>query len=1235
MSDDKAVSEIVGEMLMLAVTVIAFSAIAMFVFSFQGADESPNVDITTWVDVPSSTMYFRNMGGDVVDVDELRLVLNLNGSIVELSSADIISIYGGYVWNTGDVISINSSDNWGIDIEKEDLISANLVHTPSSSLLISGPILGDEVASGSFLVPPGPSGCMISCWTLNENSGSVAYDSVGGNDGTVHDATWTPGINGSALLFNGDDDRVEVDDDSTLNPREAISVEAWVKWSIDPAGGDNWANIVNKGGEYQYQLQHGPGNTAFEFALQTMDDRKWVYSTTSPVQDRWYHVVGTYSTFDSQMCIYVDGVLEDTQTLTGEVLTTGDPLMIGKHNDQDRNFEGVIDEVCVYGCKLTDFQVRERYERFRGPSAPVLSAQSPATPHSSSITQAVTFSATSDQDSYNEFLLDGVRQGWSNGTSPSFELSGVAAGSYTVTLIARNSTDMSLTDTMTWVWNVTTGYNNYAEWLVLNKPDKGGILRDGGYLSFTNDGNYRYVEIDGIRYDLQIGDEVKLEVLGDQTSGEINMNGPSSQISTFDLDVKFYVDGVLQDSGPVTSIYVSPFSDLVSTLSYELAPYDSQVYLEVNGSTVIPWWPVNSTGVNVYEIGVYDTGVTNLNFDPSGTYLVSSGYYELVDGSVVTGGNACWPLDENSGTIAYDSMGVNDGTVNGASWTTGVNGSALSFDGVNDYMQIDDPVIDGYPFTVCAWIRTNASGDDMVIASLADSSRSNSYYGIFIDHPRGIGIRARNTATREVFGSTDVADGQWHYVVGVFASDSERRLYVDGVLEATDTSASTYNSDADAWSTGRWPTSLPDAYFEGDIDEVCVNGTAWSDAQVVAQYASYMSQSTVNDAWWRFEGTGDALDSIGDNDGVFVEDATRGSGVNGSALVVGGRDDYVSVPDGADLDLLEEGTIEAWINMDSYLSYSGIVHKGEENDWSDEAYTLQFYNTRKVLLGILNEDGDDVTLESTTYLADDTWYHLVGTWDASSLKIYVNGALENTAPNTVGSARNSDGSLQLGAQLTEDYSGYDKFGFNGIVDEVRLYHRALDAGEVQQQYLLNAPAAPSTTVSYRVSGSRDDAEERINNGKMDRSSSDLELIKDSNDQEVGIRFRNVDIPQGSTIESATVTFVIDEYADDETDLEVYAHDIDDSPEFETDKRDITDRDKTTASVQWNDLPSLTVGEELESVDISPVIQEIVNRPGWSAGNSLSVIITGSGKRTVESYDGSSSDAALISITYSS
>ncbi|MHC1576179.1 MAG: LamG domain-containing protein, partial [Methanosarcinaceae archaeon] len=973
----------------------------------------------------------------------------------------------------------------------------------------------------------------------------------------------------------------------------------------------------------EYQLQHGNGNSKFEVAVRTDDRRRYVKSTTSPEVNEWYYVVGTYSSFDEELSIYVNGVKERSRTHTGHIHISSDDLFIGERGDNSRYFTGVIDEVRVSDRRLTDTQILARYELFNG-SAPTLSGQTPSTPHSSNTTTSVTFSATSDQSSNNEFLLNGTHVSWSNGTSPSYTNSSATVGSYNLTLIAHSSTKAALTDSMTWTWNVSEECT-YADQIILNKPTKGGIIKDGGYISFTNDGNYRYVDIGGTRHNLNAGDFVKLEIVNDQTSGELDMNIGSSQITTFNFNVNLHINGNLEDSGQVTSIYVKPISDYDSTLRYELPSYSSQMYLEVNGSIVIPWSPNNSSAVNISNIGFYNPGITRINFNPSSTYLQASGYWTISEKDD-KGHASQWLLDENSGTNAYDSIGNNDGTIHGAIWTTGISNSALSFDGLNDHVAMNDSIIHDYPFTVVAWINTSASGKDQTIISLADSSVDNSYYGIYIDHPRGIAIRARNTAVRTKYGSANVTDGQWHHVVGVFAAENDRKLYVDGVLNASTTIGVTFNSNVDRWNIGRWADSTPKSYFEGIIDEVHVNNTAWTADDVASHYAATSPEENSGfvSQWSMDENTGTiTYDSADGNDGT-IHGATWATGANNSALSFDGNNDHVKVLDSNNLDITDSITIIGWVKAtDGSGGVSGsIIDKG----WDAFSLVKDKWGGWKVTYRISNSNQAvqwDWGKEHGRYPSDGQWYHVAATYNGSRIVLYIDGVMDNSK-GVSGMLSTSDRDMMIGCN-----QGNSNF-FDGMIDELAIYDRALSAEEIQHHY---STFTIPYSVSCRVNASNDDAEERVSNGYMYRYSSDLELVRDGSDQEIGIRFTNVAIPQGSTIGSANLVFVIDEEENRNTDLNIYGHDIDDSPEFDNDDYDITNRTKTTSYVQWDDLPAPAVGETLESPDVSAVIQEVINRPGWSSGNSLSIIINGSGRRTVESYSGVPDSAPLLNITY--
>ncbi len=187
--------------------------------------------------------------------------------------------------------------------------------------------------------------------------------------------------------------------------------------------------------------------------------------------------------------------------------------------------------------------------------------------------------------------------------------------------------------------------------------------------------------------------------------------------------------------------------------------------------------------------------------------------------------------------------------------------------------------------------------------------------------------------------------------------------------------------------------------------------------------------------------------------------------------------------------------------------------------------------------------------------------------------------------------------------------------------------------------------AASTNLSVRVSQSSDDAEESLGggyDGYMDLTSTDLELIYEAEfslNQEVGLRFQNMTIPPGAAINKAYIQFTADEIDSGTTNLTIYGEDIDNAPTFTNgaSSYNISARTKTSTSVDWTNVPAWTsigdAGLDQRTPDISPIIQEIVDRTGWSNGNSLVVIITGSGARVAEAYDGIAGSAPLLVVDY--
>jgi hypothetical protein len=174
------------------------------------------------------------------------------------------------------------------------------------------------------------------------------------------------------------------------------------------------------------------------------------------------------------------------------------------------------------------------------------------------------------------------------------------------------------------------------------------------------------------------------------------------------------------------------------------------------------------------------------------------------------------------------------------------------------------------------------------------------------------------------------------------------------------------------------------------------------------------------------------------------------------------------------------------------------------------------------------------------------------------------------------------------------------------------------------------------TVEVRINGGGDDVEEE-QSGLMDSSSSDLELAQNGSDlQTIGLRFQP-SIPQGATIVTAYVQFKVDETGSSAASLVVAGQASDDAAAFSSSSGDVTSRPRTSASIPWAPDAWSTVGEAgpgQRTPNISSAIQEIVNRPGWVAGNSLVLFVSGSGTRTAESYNGDAGGAALLHVEYS-
>ena len=270
---------------------------------------------------------------------------------------------------------------------------------------------------------------------------------------------------------------------------------------------------------------------------------------------------------------------------------------------------------------------------------------------------------------------------------------------------------------------------------------------------------------------------------------------------------------------------------------------------------------------------------------------------------------------------------------------------------------------------------------------------------------------------------------------------------------------------------------------------------------------------------------------------------------------------------------------------------------------------------------------------------------------AVSISSPVSGAVFNapasvtiaaTATDTDGTVNKVEfynGNTLLGSDNTIPYS----FTWTNVaVGSYSISAKATDntgASTTSAAVNITVNTAPGNyTFTKRIQSGSDDVEESAS-GSMLLNSDDIELVYDTNttgDQIVGVRFNGVTIPNGATVTNASIQFTVDELDLGTCKLTIKGENTANAQPFLSTTKNVSNRTKTTATVSWNPsgwwIPG-TTGSSQKTPDLKGIIQEIINSSSWNSGNSMVLIITGSGTRTAESYEGSSEKAALLTISY--
>jgi len=507
-------------------------------------------------------------------------------------------------------------------------------------------------------------------------------------------------------------------------------------------------------------------------------------------------------------------------------------------------------------------------------------------------------------------------------------------------------------------------------------------------------------------------------------------------------------------------------------------------------------------------------------------------------------------FDEGGGPTAYDdgwtdtdsdgikdsgeSWNNNDGTLGAGiadrkpTWKmSGKIGGGLNFDGSNDYISIGlwDTITPlratAGDWSYSAWIKTSNDGNVISCTDTDDFILLRVYGGkavFFIRWTEYPGPVIHNSSATS---TTDVNDGAWHHIAGVWSGDSHY-IYVDGVQEGSSSGLSSFGPLSMATWSGTWTIGAQwdsccgaegdriNGMFTGNIDNVKIYDYARTPAQVMVDYnsgaaARLGSGTDPNEGnppvlYLPFdENTGTtAYDRSGnDNNGSFVSVPAWAVGKHGSALDLDGIDDEVTLTDDA---TLQFGTgsysFSLWLNIDQLNGTSdGIFEKGGWNNGT-AGFRLSLANAKDFSI----TTGDGTNRVHTTALNGATfghWFHLAIVVDRTNdvVKFYKDGVeltLTNSDISSVTGSTSSSEGMHIGWGANLETNNF----FNGKIDEFKVYNYVRSQAQIAYDYNKGAPIAHyrfdegGGTIAYNEYSSAHDGAAPVGWWRMDNDWTD-------------------------------------------------------------------------------------------------------------------------------------------------
>jgi len=504
-------------------------------------------------------------------------------------------------------------------------------------------------------------------------------------------------------------------------------------------------------------------------------------------------------------------------------------------------------------------------------------------------------------------------------------------------------------------------------------------------------------------------------------------------------------DGIDRDGGTVTHTYNISFGNgsnnfegvtqdaTESTSDPLFADAGGRDYRLSSGS------PAIDTGTDA--AGTVDDDLDGLSRPIGGGWDIGCYEYDLV---------GYWAFDDGFGITAADSSGNgHDATLqSGADWVAARCAYATLLDGFDDWVDLGQFSLSPTAYTVTAYFRTEADARQTIVAA-TDAGTSDQ--AMFVEVQADGTVRFVHRYPAATSGGTEVVstetydDGYWHFVAVTKDTDT-MTLYIDGQLIGTTTDTADVEWPLDVVA-GTDAKSSGGNNFEGALDEIRLYGSALSADEVGQLYGMI--------GYWKLD---ESSGAVADDASVFANDGTvvgaqtwqPDDGRVDGALEFDGSGDRVDV---GRLDCSGSAmSIVTWFRADDFdVNDCRIVSKATSSATDDHFWmlsTVQSGSDIRLRARVKTDGSTSTLIAGSGNLSPGDWTHAAVVYDGSDIVLYLNGEEVDRTGKSGTLDEDPAVSVWIG-----DNPGPDRKLFDGLIDDVRLYDRALCSDEINELYL--------------------------------------------------------------------------------------------------------------------------------------------------------------------------------------